>query len=60
MGRLKEFLIEEQMRLSGDWREQNHYEYLAWRKQLESEQQYEERERVRSVSYRRGNEVENR
>tara|TARA_B110000977_G_scaffold173020_1_gene225854 strand:+ start:4832 stop:5035 length:204 start_codon:yes stop_codon:yes gene_type:complete len=44
MGRLKQFLIQEQMRLSGDWREQNHYEYLAWRKQLEEQRQHEERE----------------
>ena len=44
MGRLKTFLINEQMRLSGDWREQNHYEYLAWRKNLEEQEQYGEQE----------------
>lgn len=37
MGRLKEFLINEQMRITGNWREQDHAEYLAWRNQLEQE-----------------------
>ena len=37
MGRLKEFLINEQMRISGNWREKDHYDYLAWKKQLENE-----------------------
>lgn len=41
MGRIKEFLINEQMRITGNWREQDHVEYLAWRKQL-----LEEDERV--------------
>jgi hypothetical protein len=59
MGRLKEFLINEQMRISGDWREQNHYEYLAWRKQLE-EEEYGKQERIRIVSHRRGDEAKDR
>ena len=37
MGRVKEFLINEQMRLTGNWREKDHYEYLAWRRQIEKE-----------------------
>ena len=36
MGRIKEFLINEQMRITGNWRERDHYEYLAWRKHIES------------------------
>jgi hypothetical protein len=59
MGRLKEFLINEQMRISGDWREQNHYEYLAWRKQLE-EEQYGKQKRIRIVSHRRGDKTKDR
>ena len=51
MGRLKEFLIQEQMRLEGNFRERDHYEYLAWRKQLEEEQYYEEEKRIRSLSH---------
>ena len=51
MGRLKEFLINEQMRISGNWREKDHYDYLAWKKQLENELQYEQKERVRSLTY---------
>jgi len=51
MGKLKEFLINEQMRITGDWREQNHYEYLAWRASLEEQKHYEQKERVRSLSY---------
>lgn len=52
MGRLKEFLINEQMKLEGNYRERDHYEYLAWRKQLEiDEREYERRERIRSISY---------
>lgn len=39
MGRYKEFLIEEQMRITGNWREQDHVEYLAWRKDLENQEQ---------------------
>tara|TARA_B100000497_G_C7526197_1_gene319453 strand:- start:190 stop:348 length:159 start_codon:yes stop_codon:yes gene_type:complete len=42
MGRVKEFLINEHMRLTGNWREKDHYEYLAWRRQLEAEWQYKE------------------
>ena len=38
MGRIKEFLINEQMRITGNWREQDHAEYLAWRKQLEQDE----------------------
>jgi len=38
MGRLKEFLIEEQMRITGNWREKDHTEYLAWRKKIEEEE----------------------
>lgn len=60
MGRLKEFLINEQMRISGDWREQNHYEYLAWRKQLEEQEQYGKQERIRIVSHRRGDKTKDR
>jgi|TARA_B110000967_G_scaffold128632_1_gene131395 hypothetical protein len=56
MGRLKNFLIEEQMRLSGDWREQNHYEYLAWRKQLQEQRQYEEH----GLSHKHGGKNEDR
>ena len=54
MGRIKEFLINEQMRISGNWREQDHLEYLAWRKQIEKEEQeYEqERKRIESLSYK--------
>ena len=37
MGRYKEFLINEQMRITGNWREQDHHEYLAWRSQIEKE-----------------------
>jgi len=59
MGRLKEFLINEQMRISGDWREQNHYEYLAWRRKLE-EQEHGKQERIRIVSHRRGDETKDR
>jgi len=55
MGRLKEFLIQEQMRLEGDFRERNHYEYLAWRKQLEEEKQYEQKEKIKSDSFKRNN-----
>ena len=51
MGRLKEFLIQEQMRLEGNFKERDHYEYLAWRKQLEEQESYDEKERVRSLSY---------
>ena len=51
MGRLKEFLIQEQMRLEGNFKERDHYEYLAWRKQLEEQQDYDEKERIRSLSY---------
>lgn len=43
MGRIKEFLINEQMRITGNWREQDHHEYLAWRKGLENEQHEQER-----------------
>jgi hypothetical protein len=56
MGRLKTFLINEQMRLSGDWREQNHYEYLAWRKSLEEQEQYGEQE----LPYGQGDKSEDR
>jgi|TARA_R100000541_G_scaffold317_1_gene1968 hypothetical protein len=56
MGRLKQFLIQEQMRLSGDWREQNHYEYLAWRKSLEEQEQYGEQE----LSHEQGDKSEDR
>ena len=42
MGRVKEFLINEHMRLTGNWREKDHYEYLAWRRQLEAEWQHKE------------------
>lgn len=52
MGRLKTFLINEQMRLSGDWREQNHYEYLAWRKNLEEQEQYGEQELSHGQGYK--------
>jgi hypothetical protein len=52
MARLKEFLIQEQMRLEGNFRERDHFEYLAWRKQLEiEEQEYERQEKIRSLSY---------
>ena len=44
MGKYKEMLLEEQQRITGNWREQDHYEYLAWRKSLE-EQEYEYEER---------------
>ena len=37
MGKIKEFLINEQMRITGNWREKDHYEYLAWRKNMESQ-----------------------
>ena len=37
MGRIKEFLINEQMRITGNWREKDHYEYLAWRKHIEAQ-----------------------
>jgi hypothetical protein len=37
MGRLKEFLINEQMKISGNWRERDHYDYLAWRTKLKNE-----------------------
>jgi|SaaInlStandDraft_1057018.scaffolds.fasta_scaffold10559_3 hypothetical protein len=43
MGRYKEFLINEQMRITGNWREKDHHEYLAWRKNLDNEHQQEER-----------------
>lgn len=48
MGRLKEFLIEQQMQISGNWREKDHIEYLAWRKQIEEEERvyYEGRTKV--------------
>jgi len=39
MGRYKQFLIEEEMRITGNWREQDHTEYLAWRKELEKQEQ---------------------
>lgn len=39
MGRVKEFLINEQMRITGNWREQDHVEYLAWRKDLDKQEQ---------------------
>ena len=53
MGRLKEFLIQEQMRLEGNFRERDHFEYLAWRRQLEiEEQEYERKERIRAVSFK--------
>lgn len=56
MGRLKEFLIQEQMRLEGNFRERDHFEYLAWRKQLEiEEQKYERQEKIRSLSYEQKN-----
>tara|TARA_B110000902_G_C14245033_1_gene563945 strand:+ start:171 stop:356 length:186 start_codon:yes stop_codon:yes gene_type:complete len=52
MGRLKEFLIQERMRLEGNYRERDHFEYLAWRRQLEvEEQEYERKEKIRSLSY---------
>ena len=38
MGRYKQFLIEEEMRITGNWREQDHAEYLAWRKELEKQE----------------------
>ena len=40
MGRYKEFLINEQMRITGNWREQDHADYLAWRKDLEVKEQF--------------------
>ena len=53
MGRLKEFLIQEQMRLEGNFRERDHFEYLAWRRHLEiEEQEYERKERIRAVSFK--------
>jgi len=61
MGRLKAFLINEQMRLEGNYRERDHYEYLAWRRQLEiDEREYEEKERIRSLSFKQEGEDSNR
>ena len=37
MGRLKQFLINEQMKITGNWREKDHYEYLTWKKGLPKE-----------------------
>jgi len=38
MGRIKEFLINEQMRITGNWREKDHTDYLAWRKNIEEQE----------------------
>ncbi len=59
MGRVKEFLINEQMRISGNWREKDHYDYLAWRNQLEKEH-YEKGKGNRSLSHKQKSESENR
>ena len=47
MGGYKEFLINEQMRITGNWREQDHHEYLAWRAQIKKEHlEYEGRAEI--------------
>tara|TARA_R100000278_G_C5362019_1_gene125740 strand:- start:84 stop:275 length:192 start_codon:yes stop_codon:yes gene_type:complete len=53
MGRLKEFLINEQMRITGNWREQDHAEYLAWRNELEQEERvyYEGKSKIQVNEY---------
>ena len=59
MGRLKNFLIQEQMRLEGNYRERDHYEYLAWRNDLIEKQEHQyyeqERQRIRSLSHEQKN-----
>ena len=60
MGKLKQFLIEQEMQISGNWREQDHIEYLAWKKQIEEEELYYEQERIRSLSYEQKNKTKNR
>lgn len=59
MGRLKEFLINEQMKISGNWREKDHYDYLAWEHKLKNEK-HEEEQRHRSLSHKQKSESENR
>tara|TARA_X000001382_G_scaffold101953_1_gene76653 strand:- start:9671 stop:9859 length:189 start_codon:yes stop_codon:yes gene_type:complete len=56
MGRLKTFLIQEQMRISGNWREKDSLEYLAWRKSIEEKEQiyYEGKGKVSRGSKQRG------
>ena len=51
MGRLKQFLIEQEMQISGNWIEKDHLEYLAWRKQIEEEELHYEQKRIRSLSH---------
>tara|TARA_R110002096_G_scaffold111202_1_gene242807 strand:- start:350 stop:535 length:186 start_codon:yes stop_codon:yes gene_type:complete len=56
MGRLKEFLITERARIGFDCRETENKGYLAWRIQLEAEERdYEEKERIRSDSFKQEN-----